>query len=107
RIMPLKLLSAGGSVSTSDAIDAIAYGTRMHVKIMSNSWGGGGFSQALMDAISAANDSGVVFVAAAGNSASNNDLSPNYPSNYDLPNVIAVAATDHNDQLAGFSSYGA
>src|SRR2546428_954009 len=49
----------------------------------------------------------MLLVAAAGNSGTNNDVTPNYPSNYDAPNVVAVAATDNNDMLASFSSYGA
>jgi len=68
--------------------------------------GGGGFSQGLEDAISYANDHNVLFVAAAGNSDSNNDVNPHYPSSYNVPNVLAVAATDRNDAKAWFSSYG-
>ncbi|MCK5282178.1 MAG: S8 family serine peptidase, partial [Nanoarchaeota archaeon] len=107
KIMPLKFLSSGGSGTTADAISAIEYATLMGADIMSNSWGGGGFSQALKDIIEAANTAGILFVAAAGNNGANNDQYPHYPSSYDVPNVIAVAATDHNDDLAGFSCYGA
>src|SRR5690606_25473717 len=60
----------------------------------------------MLAAIREANDAGVLFVAAAGNSTANNDTRPNYPSNYDVENVIAVAATQQNDTLASFSSYG-
>jgi hypothetical protein len=73
---------------------------------MNNSWGGGGYSQALYDAIAAANQADALFVAAAGNSTSDNDTWPNYPSNYDVPNVLAVAATGSVDDIAYFSSYG-
>ena len=113
RIMGLKFLNASGSGSTAAAIEAIEYATDMairypgEVRLTSNSWGGGGFSQALEDAIAAAGAADMLFIAAAGNSGSNNDVSPHYPSNYDLDNIIAVAATDHDDELAGFSSYGA
>lgn len=107
KIMPIKFLSGGGSGTTANAIKAINYATRMGAHITNNSWGGGGYSQGLRDAISAANGAGILFVAAAGNNESDNDSYPNYPSGYDLPNVIAVAATDHNDQLAYFSNYGA
>jgi hypothetical protein len=78
----------------------------MGFPITNNSWGGGGFSQALFDAISAANDNGYLFIAAAGNSSVDTDFSPFYPSFYNLPNVISVAATDHNDNLSSFSNYG-
>ncbi len=106
-LMAIKFLSAGGSGSTAGAVASIDYGTMMGVDIMSNSWGGGGFSQTLLDAITNAAAGDIVFVAAAGNSNSNNDVSPHYPSNYNVPNVIAVAATDHNDGKASFSSFGA
>src|SRR6266508_3563909 len=73
----------------------------------SNSWGGGGYSQALFDAIAAHRDQGILFIAAAGNSSSNNDAGSFYPASYFVPNVIAVAATTRTDARAGFSSYGA
>lgn len=107
KILPIKFLGSGGSGTTAGAISSVQYATLIGVHIMSNSWGGGGFSQALKDAISAANDAGILFVAAAGNSNSNNDVFPSYPASYDVPNVVAVAATDHNDLKASFSSYGA
>lgn len=106
RLMPLKFLDLGGSGSTANAINAINYATRMGVDVMSNSWGGFGFSQALMDTISAANDAGILFVAAAGNNGGNNDANPFFPASYDVPNVVSVAATDHSDSKAGFSNFG-
>jgi subtilisin family serine protease len=106
-LMPIKFLDAGGSGSTDAAISSIDYAVLMGARIISASWGGGGFSQALQDAIDAARQAGVLFVAAAGNSAVNTDISPHYPSSYPLDNIIAVAASDHNDQKAGFSNYGA
>ncbi len=111
KLMPLKFLSASGSGSTSDAIEAIQYAVTMknagvNIKVLSNSWGGGGFSQSLENAISQANSAGILFIAAAGNSASNNDSSPSYPANYNVSNVISVAAIDHNGALASFSNYG-
>ena len=106
-IMPLKFLSSGGSGSLTDAISAIEYATMMGINLTSNSWGGGGFSEAMNLAIADAGANNILFVAAAGNSSSNTDVSPHYPSSYELDNVVAVAATDHDDALAGFSSYGA
>jgi hypothetical protein len=73
----------------------------------SNSWGGGGFDQALYDAIAAQRNRNILFVAAAGNAASDIDSNATYPAGYDLPNIISVAATDANDQLASFSNFGA
>ena len=113
QIMALKFLDAQGFGSTFDAIQAIEYATMMkqdygvNINLTNNSWGGGGFSQALYDAIAAAGAAGQLFVAAAGNDGFDTDSTPHYPSNYDLDNIISVAATDHNDQLAGFSNFGA
>lgn len=107
-VMVLRFLGgAQGSGTSEDAIKCIEYATANGAQIMSNSWGGGGYSQALFDAIKKANERGILFVAAAGNSSSNNDSTENYPSNYALPNVLAVAATDSADTLASFSNYGA
>lgn len=107
KIMGVKFLGAGGSGYTSGAVSSIQYAlTIPGVRVMSNSWGGGGYSQALYDAIVAAYNAGVLFVCAAGNSSVNTDTSPNYPSCYDVPNVMSIAATDHNDDLASFSNWG-
>ena len=106
KVMALKFLDAGGSGWASDAVDALNYATDMGAKITNNSWGGGEYSTALRDAIASANSGGAVFVAAAGNYASNNDTTPFYPAGYDGPNVIVVAATDSNDSLASFSNFG-
>jgi subtilisin family serine protease len=107
RIMPLKFLSSSGSGSTANAILAVDYAAANGATISNNSWGGGGFSQGLLDAINRANTAGQLFVAAAGNNGVNNDTTPHYPSSYNAPNVVAVAATDRNDGLASFSNYGA
>lgn len=113
KIMALKFLSSGGSGSTSDAIECLNYAVMMRntygvdIRLTSNSWGGGGYSQALRDAIEASKDAGMLFVAAAGNSSTDNDSSPHYPSSYDNENLIAVASTDRNDNLSSFSCYGA
>ncbi|MGA1843787.1 MAG: choice-of-anchor D domain-containing protein, partial [bacterium] len=105
-LVALKCLDWSGSGWTSDAVDAVAYANAMGIPVTSNSWGGGPYDQALKDVIDAAGSLGYLFVAAAGNSGMNNDVLPDYPSGYDCENIIAVAATDHNDQLASFSNYG-
>jgi subtilisin family serine protease/fibronectin type 3 domain-containing protein len=107
RIMPLKFLDWFGSGTTDDAISAILYAASKGAHVTNNSWGGGEHSQALYDAIAQADAAGSLFVAAAGNEGANNDSVQNYPSNYDMPNVIAVAASDQNDGLASFSNHGA
>jgi|GEM_PF-366881 len=107
RLMALKFLSGSGGGSTSDAIEAVLYATANHVTLTSNSWGGGGYSQTLKNAIDAAGTAGILFVAAAGNSGINTDLSASYPASYDSANIISVAASDNADVLASFTNYGA
>ena len=112
-IMGLKFLSDTGSGSTADAIRAINYTTMMksvydvNIIATNNSWGGGGHSSALESAIAANASAEILFVAAAGNENANNNTTPSYPANYDLPNVISVASTTHRDQRSSFSNYGA
>jgi hypothetical protein len=109
KIMPLKFLNGSGGGLTSDAIDAILYAANKGVKIANASWGCNGYgcySQALEDAIAYANTAGMLFVVAAGNDGTNNDVTPDHPCVSTQPNVICVAATTRTDQLASFSSYG-
>jgi len=107
KIMPLKFLDDSGSGSTSNAILAINYATAKGVKLTNNSWGGGGYSQALYDAINTAGQQGALFIAAAGNSSQNTDTTPAYPASYNLANIISVASTTRTDGLSSFSNYGA
>ncbi len=111
QIMPLKFMGRGGFGTTKDAIEAINYAIDrkqkgVNVRVINASWGSTQNSKALEDAIRAAGEAGILFVAAAGNNGTSNDKSPHYPSNYDLPNVISVAALDRTDQLASFSNFG-
>ncbi len=105
-MIPVKFLDAGGSGTLEAAVKSIDYAMGLNVDLMSNSWGGGGRSQALYEAILKAADKGIIFTAAAGNSSSNNDTSPSFPANYDIPNVVSVAALTAQNDLAYFSSYG-
>ncbi|MEW6278741.1 MAG: S8 family serine peptidase [Candidatus Eremiobacterota bacterium] len=104
RAMCVKIF-AGSTPSTNAAaiLRGVSYATRMGARITSNSWGGGAFNQAIYDAFK---DSPALHVCGAGNRGTDNDQNPFYPSGYDLDNLIAVAATDRNDQLARFSCYG-
>ncbi len=106
RLMPLKFIGADGTGDAADAVRALHYATMMGAQVSNNSWGGDEYSQALADAISEADAHGSLFIAAAGNDSSDNDGTPQYPSGFDLPNVISVAASDQNDQLAYFSNHG-
>src|SRR5437667_3266794 len=112
-IMASKAFNASGAGTLADAINAIEFviqasaATGANVRVLSNSWSSGGFSQALLDEINKANASNMLFVAAAGNNSRvNNDVFPHYPASYAAPNVIAVAATTNTDSLASFSNYG-
>ncbi|UBV42250.1 S8 family serine peptidase [Deinococcus taeanensis] len=113
-----KFLGRNGGTS-ANAIKAVNYFTDLktrhglNIVALNNSWGGGGFSQALLDAIVSAAKQNILFVAAAGNSGTDNDSTASYPSNYDTTagagydSVIAVAAIDKTGALASFSQYGA
>lgn len=106
RIMALKFMDETGNGLTSDAISALNYAVANGASISNNSFGGGPVSQAFKTAIQNAGGSGHIFVAAAGNYGNNNDANPFYPANYELDNIITVAATDAADSLAWFSNYG-
>lgn len=112
KLLNAKFLGSRGG-TTANAIKAVDYFTDLKVRhslnivATNNSWGGGGFSQGLQDAIQRANNAGILFIAAAGNASSNNDATDNYPSNYNVANVIAVASITNTGGLSSFSNYGA
>ncbi|MBC7692147.1 MAG: S8 family serine peptidase [Methylotenera sp.] len=104
RIMPLKFLNADGSGDTVGAIQAIDYAVANGARVISNSWGGGGYSSLLDQAIQRAVSRGVLVVAAAGNSSMDNDTSASFPANYS--GVISVGSSDNQDNRSFFSNYG-
>lgn len=103
-LMALRVLDEDGGGAVSDLIQAYAYAAREGARIVNASLGSLGFSQAEHDTIESF--PGVLFVTAAGNTGTNNDLAPEYPCSYSLENVLCVAASDQNDALATFSNYG-
>lgn len=113
-IIGCKFLSASGGGSTSGAIACLDYlrnlktRTENPVNIIatSNSWGGGPSSQALEDAIRAHQEQGILFIAASSNDGQDNDEVDTFPADYQLANVVSVAATDHSDERAWFSNWG-
>ena len=107
QLMPLKFLDQSGVGTTSDALEAINYAINNGASVLNNSWGGGAYSEALHDAITTSYNNRLAFIAAAGNSANNNDSSPIYPASYDIPHVVSIAATSSSDSLASFSNFGA
>lgn len=115
-LIPCQFLGPTGG-STAGAIECIDYFTDLKlnygvdIKATNNSWGGGGYSEALKAAIQSAGDAGILFIAAAGNDGVDADTTPMYPAAYDLDVILSVASTDRNDSLSVFSSgasnYGA
>ena len=118
-LLSLKFLADDGSGSSSDLLSAFAYAKAMrqlwdssggtkgaNIRVLNNSYGGDNFSQAELDAIRALSDAGILFVVAAGNEGTFNDLFPVYPSNYISPNLISVAASGGGGQKASFSNWG-
>ncbi len=111
KLLNAKFLGRRGG-TTANAIKAVDYFTGLkskgvNVVATNNSWGGGGFSQGLKDAIDRAGVAGILFIAAAGNSGSDNDVTASYPSGYTSANIIAVASITSTGALSSFSQYGA
>ena len=107
KLMGVKFMNAGGDGSVADAISSINYSVANGASVINASWKIVGFSQSLSNAIQNARDQGVLFVASAGNDASNNDVSPVYPASYDLDNIVSVASHTRYNTLSSFSNYGA
>jgi subtilisin family serine protease len=104
-ILPVRWTKKGSGWG-ADAIAAIHYAVKMGARIINASWGGIGYSKALEEAVRAAEEKGVLFVASAGNGHSNNDVKPRHPANLRFSNVISVASTDENDRLEAYSNFG-
>ena len=105
KILPVKWMKDGSGWG-SDAIEAIQYAVKMGARIINASWGGIGYSKALEDAVREAESAGVLFVAAAGNNHTDNDVQPRHPANLRFSNVISVADTDEQGELAPTSNFG-
>ena len=111
KLVAAKFLNSSGSGSTANAIRAVNYALTLKqagypVVVANNSWGGAGFSSTLQNAIQDLANADVLFVAAAGNNASNNDTTPVYPASYNVDNVITIASTTSSNTLSYFSNYG-
>ncbi|MCH7568552.1 MAG: S8 family serine peptidase [Nanoarchaeota archaeon] len=111
KMIPLKILSNFRQTPlgfASNIIRALQYATDKGVRISSNSYGLNiPFIQSLYDAFNQAKTYSHLAIFAAGNSGSDNDLIPQYPCSFDSDNIICVAATNENDQLANrnYSSF--
>lgn len=112
KLMGAKFLGRFGG-TTANAIKSVDYFTDLKQRhginliATSNSWGGGGYSQGLYDAIERARQADILFIAAAGNDSNNNDASASFPASYDHDNIIAVASMDSDGGLSSFSNFGA
>eukprot|EP00929_Paragymnodinium_shiwhaense_P014065 TRINITY_DN121941_c0_g1_i1.p1 TRINITY_DN121941_c0_g1~~TRINITY_DN121941_c0_g1_i1.p1 ORF type:complete len:1257 (+),score=182.95 TRINITY_DN121941_c0_g1_i1:100-3870(+) len=107
KLMALKFLDHEGSGRSTDAVKAIDYAIRHGARILSNSWGGESSSSAVRVAVERAQAAGILFIAAAGNSGTDNDVIPQYPANYGISNLISVASTERGGDMSFFSCYGA
>lgn len=118
KIIAAKMCDSSQNCYTDKAIEALQFmegvkaafggkGGSADIRVLNNSWGCEAcFSQALLDEINNADEADMLFVAAAGNQAENNDNSPFYPASYSAPNIISVAATDNQDNLWSLSDWG-
>lgn len=102
-VMALKGIDIDGYIDVATLVEALEYASLNNVDVINLSLGGSNYSIAEYDAIK---NCDAVVVAAAGNESSNNNYTPSYPANYNLPNIISVAATNNKDELADFSNYG-
>ncbi|MCI0748813.1 MAG: S8 family serine peptidase, partial [Verrucomicrobia subdivision 3 bacterium] len=111
QLMAVRTLGTNNFHTGATVLEAYGYVTLMknrgvNIKVINMSYGSGPFAQSHSDALSQLAARGIVGVAAAGNSTNNNDVVPDYPSCYDVPGLVAVAATDENDNLRTFSNWG-
>lgn len=115
-IMALKFMDATGNGYLSDAMNAIEFALQARqafaatgdadIRVLNNSWSGGGYSQAMSDTIARAASAGMLFVVSAGNTGTNHEVTPVYPADYSGANVLTVAATDYRDQIWSSSDFG-
>lgn len=113
-IIGCKFLDSEGGGRMSDALVCMDYFSKLktrtknpvNIVAINASWGGGGSSKTMQEAIKVLGDNGILLVAAAGNDGDDNDQVASFPANYKLPNIISVAATNNKDELASFSNYG-
>jgi subtilisin family serine protease len=105
-LMPLKFMNASGVGSIGAYIAAVDYAVQEGARIVNNSWAGGGFTTLLQNAITNAQASGVIFVAAAGNGSTNIDTNPTYPASYTGSNMVVVASSSRTGALSSFSNFG-
>lgn len=108
RLMILKYYNAQATDTENimNTVKAINYAVKMQARIINYSGGGGSPFLQEYQAIEKAAQKNILLIAAAGNNNSNTDTKKYYPANYNLENIISVAATDNEGDLVSFSNYG-
>jgi subtilisin family serine protease len=106
QVMPVRFMNAQGRGSTSDAVTGLDYAIHQGAKVVNCSFGSSSKSSALEDAVKTAKSKGVLLVVAAGNDGESIESHPEYPASYTQGNILTVAATDADGNLASFSNYG-
>jgi subtilisin family serine protease len=106
QLAPLKFIDSHGVGTVGAVIEGLQWAISKGIRISNNSWTDAGYEQILYDAVQRAQAAGHIFVAAAGNNSRNTDTAPVYPADFNLDNVVSVAASDRNDKLAAFSNWG-
>ena len=112
KIMSLKFLNGEGRGAVSDAITCLRYAAEQGVRVVNCSFGSADWDDYLFAQMVKMGKAGTVFACAAGNARNgqpprDNDVFPFYPANFQVDNLVAVAASDPEDGLANFSYYGA
>ena len=109
-LMALKFIGQGGGdiEGVMECVDYILSekARGVPIRVVNASYGGPEYSEFEKEAYEALEDAGILLIASAGNSSSDLGESSNYPACYNLPNIISVAATTKDDELAYFSNYG-
>ena len=106
QLMAVKFLSEDGNGVITDAVECINYSRLNGAQVINASWSGVGFSQTLLNAIEETREAGILFVAAAGNFSSDNDLAPLFPASFVLDNIVSVASSTRKDEVSQFSNFG-
>ena len=105
KIMPLKFIGPSGGL-VSNEVACLDYAIAKGANVINGSYASSTFSQTEFDALKRVRDAGIVMVVAAGNDGQEISSQPEYPAAYLLDNIIAVAATNNQDNLASYSTYG-
>lgn len=106
KILPVKFLDNSGSGNISQAVRAINYAVSRGAKIINASWGGSHCSKAFKQAIGNLESKNVIFVAATGNSGKDLDVTPDFPSYFNIDPIISVGALGTDSRQAVYSNYG-